>query len=321
MKYIFIVNPVSGGGKNIGLIDDIETAFAEKGKSDRFVKKYTEYKGHAREIASEYSEKYGKDCIIVACGGDGTVHECANGLAYTETPLAVLPMGSGNDFSAKLYEPKCSPYTVAEELGFLSAAPKMRIRSIDMGKCNGSYFVGVMSMGFDTSVEVYADKISRKIPKAAPLAYKLGLAAALPGKKKFSVNADISVQSTANGRTRRYPIRRRLDFTLIAVCNSGFYGGGFCPSPDAVLNDGLFEMCIASPCSFADICYIAPMYKKGVAAEISRKVKLITVLGGKFTSTDGKPFVINCDGENMVSDCAEFSIEHKSLRLCTSMFR
>ncbi len=47
----------------------------------------THYKGHAKEIAADYAAKYGKECVVVTCGGDGTVHEAANGLAHTETRL------------------------------------------------------------------------------------------------------------------------------------------------------------------------------------------------------------------------------------------
>ena len=322
MKYIFIINKPAGGGKFLPLLDETESAFFAEGKADRLEYYYTSAKGDAQRMSAEFSAKYGKDCIIIACGGDGTIHECANGLAHTETPLAFLPFGSGNDFSKKIYGKDADAYTAASALGLISGKPKFKVRNIDLGKVNFSdgtteYFNGIMSLGFDTRVEQLADKISRRAPFAAPAAYKLGLGYCLFAEdKKYIINTEFHICNKTENGTRRYTIKRKLAYTLIAVCNSSYYGGGYCPAPEAKLNDGIFETIIAEPCNFAEICNLAPKYRMGVA-DISSKIHKITLTGGRFSASAGKEFTVNLDGENKVTESAEFSVDHKALKLCT----
>ncbi len=323
MKYIFLNNPNSGGGKAAPVLSSIKKAFADRGREDEVIIRSVGLEESFRVIAGEYAGEYGRDCVIITCGGDGTIHECANVLAHTETPLAVLPCGSGNDFCRKIYGNDTDLRKAAEMLGFLDGRPHFVIRSTDLGRvtlADGSseYFIGIMSLGFDTRVEQLADKIARKTPALSSASYLLGLGICLVGEKKtYTVMTELNVRKETGNGVRTYKLRRKLAYTLIAVCNSSYYGGGFCPAPDAKLNDGLFEVCVASPCNFAEICNLAPMYKMGVAADISPKVNLITSTGGRFFNTDGRKFTVNLDGENRSTDSVSFSVDNKAIRLCT----
>ena len=58
---------------------------------------YTEFAGHASEVAGKAAKEDG--LLVIACGGDGTIHEVANSLAESKTPMAVIPLGTGNDFT------------------------------------------------------------------------------------------------------------------------------------------------------------------------------------------------------------------------------
>lgn len=99
MKYIFIENPIAGNKSRQMLFKQVQSAF--RLIDDEMIIEETNYRGHAKQIAADYAAKYGADCVIVCCGGDGTVHEIANGLAHTETPLMILPFGTGNDFAKR----------------------------------------------------------------------------------------------------------------------------------------------------------------------------------------------------------------------------
>lgn len=312
MKYVFIANPVSGKRITNKLLADIEDAFIAKGKGDRLIVEYTRRKGHGGEIAARYASEYGSDCVVVACGGDGTVHEISNALVHTDTAMMILPLGTGNDFAKKIYGAKPDAVKVARDLGFLDASPKFVIKKIDMGRCNDHYFIGVMSFGFDTSVEIAADKIARKAPFLGKGSYKLGLIASLFGNKRFAFHASLD-GIDENGS----PCHTESDlvFTLMAVCNSSFYGGGFCPAPEADLSDGIFDMCVAADCNAIDVIKLAPHYIKGVADKKSSKITLSRVTGGRLTAADGGEFVENCDGENRIVKEIDFSMEHKALRL------
>ena len=63
---------------------------------------YTEFAGHAAEVAAKAAAE--EDLLVIACGGDGTIHEVANALAESDTPLAVIPLGTGNDFTRSVMD-------------------------------------------------------------------------------------------------------------------------------------------------------------------------------------------------------------------------
>lgn len=104
MKYVFIENPIAGNKSRQMLFKQVQSAF--RLIDDEMIIEETAYRGHAKQIAADYAAKYGEECVIVCCGGDGTVHEIANGLAHTKTPLMILPFGTGNDFAKKSTAPK-----------------------------------------------------------------------------------------------------------------------------------------------------------------------------------------------------------------------
>ena len=106
MKYVFIVNPVSGHKDKEAIFNRIRSAF--RLLDDEMIVEETDHSGHAREIATAYATKYGDRCVIVCCGGDGTVHEIANGLAHTETPMMLLPLAPATILPRKSMAPRRS---------------------------------------------------------------------------------------------------------------------------------------------------------------------------------------------------------------------
>ena len=95
MKIRFIINPTSGKAQRKGLESRIEKLLdLNKFDFDYF---YTERAKHATELAQQSVND--KIDVVVAVGGDGTMHECAKALLGSQTALAVLPCGSGNGFA------------------------------------------------------------------------------------------------------------------------------------------------------------------------------------------------------------------------------
>jgi len=95
MKYIFIVNPISGGKSKTKLIQYLNE-FCLSNRLD-FVVKHTEYAGHAKEIAKQYFDF--EHTVVIAVGGDGTVNEVASSLIGSKCIFHVIPCGSGNGFA------------------------------------------------------------------------------------------------------------------------------------------------------------------------------------------------------------------------------
>ena len=98
---IFIVNPISGTHEK----DDMPKLIDEHLDTTLFRHEvvFTEYAGHAAELARHYADK-GID-VVVAVGGDGTINEVARSLVHTQTALGIIPCGSGNGLARHLCIP------------------------------------------------------------------------------------------------------------------------------------------------------------------------------------------------------------------------
>jgi diacylglycerol kinase family enzyme len=107
----------------------------------------TEAAEHAIEIGREARD--GGYDIVVAFGGDGTLNEVANGLAGTDVPVSVLPGGSTNVVCRTLGIPN-DVVDATEHL--IGIADDFRPRKVDLGRCNGRYFVFACGVGLDASV-------------------------------------------------------------------------------------------------------------------------------------------------------------------------
>ena len=94
-KLIFIVNPKAKNGLSLKTWKKIEHKLA----AFPHTVLYTKYKGHGIKLAKEAAESHEDPFVIVAVGGDGTMHEVINGVNhYSHVKVGFIPAGSGNDF-------------------------------------------------------------------------------------------------------------------------------------------------------------------------------------------------------------------------------
>ncbi|MBT5859259.1 MAG: acylglycerol kinase family protein, partial [Flavobacteriales bacterium] len=141
MKIKFIVNPISGTGKQKN-IERYINQYLDKNKFDYNIS-YTEKSEHAKEICKlAISEKYN---IIIAVGGDGTVNEIASELIDTDITLGVIPCGSGNGFA----------YHIGMNKNIAKAVKQINnsdTQIIDSCTANGDKFINVSGIGFDAHI-------------------------------------------------------------------------------------------------------------------------------------------------------------------------
>ena len=98
MKIKFIVNPVSGKGKQKGIEDSIKKNLDSK--KYEYSVRFTERQGHAKELCKQaITDGYE---AVIAVGGDGTVNEIASECIGKDTVLGIIPAGSGNGFAYHL---------------------------------------------------------------------------------------------------------------------------------------------------------------------------------------------------------------------------
>ncbi|MBQ3904354.1 MAG: hypothetical protein II744_05200, partial [Eubacterium sp.] len=189
MKYVFINNPVAGNKNKEKILSRIKSTFRQL--DDEMIVENTMYSNHAKEIAAEYAKKYGAECVVVSCGGDGTVHEIANGLAGTDTPLMVLPLGTGNDFAKKLYKTKnINVENVIKSFGLYNGKLRYDVKPIDLIDYNGEKCINVMSFGLDTLVETLGKKIADKAPFLGHQAYNIAVVPVIAKPLHYTMSFD-----------------------------------------------------------------------------------------------------------------------------------
>jgi diacylglycerol kinase (ATP) len=220
-----ILNPSSGRERGSDYAELVASKVREKYTSLDVV--VTAGEGDAEQAAAS-AARDGCDALFVA-GGDGTLNETMNGLAAANAldaiPVGVIPFGTGNDFAAALG----IPLEIERALEVLLRGRELRA---DLGHVNDRVFVNTSGGGFIGEVSVATTPQLKTV--AGRLAYLIGGAQAL---LEFEpVGASITLEPGGH--------RSILGLYAFAVCNSRSIGGGRLIAPDAVIDDGLLDVCL-----------------------------------------------------------------------------
>lgn len=214
-KVRFIVNPFSGTNRKRNLAkllqEHLDTSIYQ------YEICYTEFAGHAIELAKEAVEK-GFD-MVVACGGDGSVNEIAGPLIGTDTVLGVLPCGSGNGFAMHLGMGR----NVKKAIHYLNTG---KPASIDSCQMNGRSFVNLSGIGFDG---VVAKRLHGSKLRGFIAYFKYVVEEVLKYKM-------LPLEITVDGR------HMERACLLAEVANAPIYGYGFSIVPTAKFDDGMLEV-------------------------------------------------------------------------------
>ena len=203
--------------------------------------------GHL-EIQVQQAVDNGARRLVVA-GGDGSIHEAANGImrADGDAPLGVIPTGTGNDFA------KASGIPLAREHATSLLADRIATgaasRGVDVGRMNDRFFANGAGIGFDAKVT----RIARSY--RLPIGDLIYLFAIL--RSMVDGIATPHMRITADKTIWDGPI------TLANVANGPWIGGMFHIAPGARNNDGIFDLLIAAPVSRTQILALLPKLIKG----------------------------------------------------------
>ncbi len=242
-RLCFIVNPTAGHGRALKVWRRIEPLAASLGE---YTVRFTERPRHGEELARQAAAE-GFD-RVVAMGGDGTVNEVGNGLLGTRAALAVVPTGTGNDWVRTVGIPHRDP-EAATRIAFTGR----RVKS-DVGLAVGyRYFFNIAGIGFDAEV-------SRRVNDYGPVLKAVGgtlpsLLGVVGTLFRFR-GADVTVQ--VDGQTLQ--THRML---LMAVGITRYYGGGMKILPEAIMDDGLFEIAWAENLKVPEIFRLLPKLYDG----------------------------------------------------------
>jgi YegS/Rv2252/BmrU family lipid kinase len=217
---LFIINPISGGKKKAGFPDFAKAHLNPDLFTLDFV--YTEWPTHASDLAVE-AVANGKD-IVVAVGGDGTINEIASVLEGKKVMMGIIPFGSGNGLARSL---KIS----LNNKKALQTINNIHRTTIDSAVLNGRKFFNMAGMGFDAH-------ISSKFAQLKNRGLQGYIRTALTEVNSYIPDHyDLVIDGVEYTR----------EAFMISIANSCQYGNNAYISPDALLDDGLLDICIIKP--------------------------------------------------------------------------
>lgn len=263
MKRIFIVNPNSGGGKALKVVENIKKICESDNLEYEIF--FTDGPNDATKIAKKF--RFSSN-IIYSVGGDGTLNEVVNGIVGTKNMLGIIPCGSGNDFYKTLEK-------IDDELPL-----------IDVGRVNDKYFINIVSIGIDAEV---ANNVSlmKKIKLPPSQIYNASIVYTFFKYRFKNIDVEIDTEKV-NGKC-----------TILTVCNGQVYGGGYKIAPSASLNDGYFDVYFVDKINKPFIPYIISLLKKGTH-ESHKKVHKSKATRIKFKCR--YDLICNVDGEIIVDN-------------------
>ena len=293
MKHLFIINPAAGGKKaKPEIIEDKIKSFAKE-INDPYEIYLT--KAPMDAVLKVTAEAEINDKLYVyACGGDGTLNECANGAARrANVAITHYPCGTGNDFIRTFGSDSVNVFRD------LHALANGSVRPIDLIDCNGRYGINICSVGIDARVGNDVHKYSKIPIIGGATGYVVSLAVnIIKGvKQKYRISAaDILLDK---------------DITLVCACNGCFYGGGFHPVPEASPEDGVLEYLILDGVSRFKVAKIVPKYAQGRFRELGDIITYIR--GGSIEIEREEEFVVNIDGEIITTKKIGFNVVPKGV--------
>ena len=292
MKHYFVVNPSAGKGNKVSdLVDKINSACEARGVEYEIYE--TKAVGDAEKFVKSICSKYENSdtvCRFYACGGDGTVNECINGVAEHETnEVAVIPIGTGNDFVRNFGD--------ADTFCDINAQLDAISSKCDVLKYNGRYCMNVANIGLDCEVAARTAILKSHALVPSKMAYIFGLVGEFI--KKSGIKFRCKVDGVDKGEKR---------LLLAFFANGGFYGGGFHAAPLAELKDGLIDVCFINYVSRITFLGLVGKYKKGTHLEIKNRDKIFEYIKCREIEIEfDKTERVCIDGE--IETCEKLRIE------------
>ncbi len=287
MRQLFILNPIAGGKNSdkSAIRAKIASVMAERGEP---------YELYETVGVMDAAEKVKREAIkgdelrVYACGGDGTLSECAHGAAgFRNCSVTHYPCGTGNDF-VRMFGPDAPLFSSLDALLDGTSAP------IDIIDVNGRKCLNIASIGIDARVGLDVHRYSQ-LPVVG-------------GAGGYVISLLVNVVKGINRHFKITVEGEELDgkFALISACNGQYYGGGFNPTRTATPEDASLDILIVKAVSRFTLARLLKYYASGQYAKYPDIIKYVS--GRHITVRDEKEFSVSIDGEAMYTNCAKFSL-------------
>jgi len=278
-----ILNPAAGRGAARRAREPLVRAFRHAGWTVEVLE--TERPGHGAALAAEAARAGAQR--VIAVGGDGAVHEVANGLlaAGASAALGVVPMGTGNDFAKLVGVYAHSLERATQRL--VAATP----RRFDAGRVLGEYFVNTLGFGFGAAV--------------------VRMRNAMPGLRGFLSYLVPVLRSFATFRPPLLEVRtdgyaETGNMMMVEVCNGTTAGGSYRFAPEADPCDGLLDVCLIRRVGLARFLSALPRVMRGTHGTM-KEVALVRTRSLTIRSPEA-PLLLHLDGELREPGVVECSV-------------
>lgn len=290
-----LINPTSGRGRGAKNAPIAARRLRERGLT------VTEVIGGSAEESlalAEIAVREGADGLV-ACGGDGTVHLAVQAVAGTDIPLGIIPVGTGDDNARTLGLPLNDVAAAADVIA------DNRTRTIDLGHVDTAdgvarYYLGVLSVGFDSEVNERANKMTWPHGQAR---YLTAIVAEL------SVFKPLPFTMTLDGEVINESAM------LVAIGNGISYGGGMKVCFGALVDDGLLDVTVLGAVSKLTFLRAFPGVFKGTHA----KHDFVTQHLVKTATIDAPGQIVYADGERVGPVPAQIEVRPQSLNVFAPM--
>lgn len=235
---LLVVNPRSGRGQTGRAFATMRFTIEDAlGPVDVAM---TTHPGHGIELARDGALAGHR--LIVAVGGDGTIHEVVNGLVESglegdrRARLGIIGQGTGGDFRRTLgIEHRLDRYLAAISSGHERSVDVGRLRYRDRaGETRERYFVNILSAGMGGLVDQYVAEMPRVV--SGKSAYFLASLRALVNSRPGRVHASVRLAGARSERT--------IETLMLAICNGRYFGSGMHVAPMAKPDDGVFDVVV-----------------------------------------------------------------------------
>jgi len=276
-KTKFIVNPNADSGRAWRAIADIRPLVEEFGGADW---SGTVYPTHATELARQAAEA---GCsLVIAAGGDGTVHEVINGLMQVPPQvrprLGIVPLGSGNDFATSIGIIG-SPAETLKKL-YIGQPKVIDLGVFDTGHGKREYFDNTFGLGFDATVTIRTHRLTQI------RGFMMYLVAVL---QTIALNHDAPMMHFTTDLESW-----NEETIMMVVCNGPREGGGFLVAPGSDSSDGILNYACVSHVSRLMMLRLVPEVMKGTHGRF-KQVRLGQLHRMQLQAE--RPVTIHADGE------------------------
>lgn len=272
-----LVNPSADMGRAWRTVADLRPLVEEFGGADWTG---TVYPTHATALARQAAEEGYH--LVIAAGGDGTVHEVINGMmqvpAEIRPRLGIVPLGSGNDFAHSIGV-NLNPTDALKQV-FTGQPHRVDLGKFDIGRGETEYFDNTIGMGFDATVTIRSHRLTWVRGFLMYLVAVLQTIALNHESPRMQIDTD-------TGSWEEETI-------MFVVCNGPREGGGFSVAPDALNNDGVLNYASVRHVSRLMMLRLIPEVMRGTHGRF-KQVRLGQL--HKLHLQSEKPIPIHADGE------------------------